>query len=71
MLAADAAWRVDDEAGLVRALETLLRDEATRAALAARGVAFARGEADVLDRVMVALGPLLDPAVREAADARA
>jgi 3-deoxy-D-manno-octulosonic-acid transferase len=71
MLAADAAWRVDDEAGLVRALETLLRDEATRAALAARGVAFARGEADVLDRVMVALGPLLDPVVREAADARA
>jgi len=61
MVAAGAARPVADEADLAEALTDLLRDAAVRAALGARGQAFAVGEAHVLDRVMEALAPVLDP----------
>jgi 3-deoxy-D-manno-octulosonic-acid transferase len=61
MLAADAARTVADETALAETVADLLTDPTTRAAVGERGAAFAAGEAGVLDRVMEALAPLLDP----------
>ncbi|MQX36182.1 3-deoxy-D-manno-octulosonic acid transferase [Roseospira navarrensis] len=61
MRAAEAARQVADEADLAAVLGSLLTDAQARTALGQRGAAFADGEAGVLDRVMAALAPLLDP----------
>ncbi|MGB1027738.1 MAG: 3-deoxy-D-manno-octulosonic acid transferase, partial [Rhodospirillaceae bacterium] len=57
MEAAGAARQVSDEAGLGSALRQLLADPAHRSAMAQAGIAFAKGEEAVLDRVFAALDP--------------
>lgn len=61
MVAADAARQVADVDALADAVAALLTDEDERSALAQRGAVFAQSEADVLDRVLAALAPWLDP----------
>ncbi|MBB4267937.1 3-deoxy-D-manno-octulosonic-acid transferase [Roseospira visakhapatnamensis] len=61
MLAAGAARMVADETDLTETLGVLLADLGARAAMGRAGVAFASGEAHVLDRVLTELAPWLDP----------
>jgi 3-deoxy-D-manno-octulosonic-acid transferase len=60
MKAAGATERVHDAGGLAAAVDTLLTDAELRARRAEAASEVAAGEAGVLDRVMAALGPLLD-----------
>lgn len=71
LIACGAAEEVADEAGLADALGRLLGDPPLRRARAAAGGAFARAEAEVLERIMAEMAPFLAalPAP-EAADAR-
>jgi len=61
MVAAGAARQVADEDALASALTHLLNDPAARETLSRAGLAFASGEAHVLDRVATELDPFLDP----------
>lgn len=71
MLAAGAARTIADESDLAETLAALLTDPAARDAVGRAGVAFASGEAHVLDRVLSELAPWLDPLAPSAPTAEA
>lgn len=68
MLAAGAALRVRDEGELAMTIRALLADPQALAAAGAAARTWAEGEAGILDQVMEALAPFLEPL--EAAHAR-
>jgi 3-deoxy-D-manno-octulosonic-acid transferase len=63
--AAGAAQEVADEAALAEAVADLLTDPERARAMAAAARRWAEGEGAVLDRVLGALAPYLDPLVPE------
>lgn len=71
MLTAGAARTIADESDLAETLAALLTDPAARDAVGRAGVAFASGEAHVLDRVLSELAPWLDPLAPSAPTAEA
>ncbi len=71
MTASGSAEVVADAESLAVAVARLLADPEERAQRAAAARRFAQGEAQVLDRVLAALAPLLDRIPPEANDARA
>ena len=60
MIEAGAQRQVADESALAEAVDELLRDSETRAAMAAAARRYAETQAGVLDAVVTALAPILD-----------
>ncbi len=63
MVKEGAGWQVRDAGSLATALQSLLEDESSRAALGGRAKAFHARQQGVVDRVMAELQPLLDQAL--------